>query len=177
MPSVHPVPPSDVPTVKIKLPKEGLVVDSRVILWDKHVLLYDSRYDSSRFVYKRKALRFECKINGDILTVARIDYKGAVGWRKTLYFRIYDPSVEQVPESFDSKTYRYHGLEYEMVPSDAEEVVIDDSVTVVRYGAFADRKTLKMCITMGDNVERIEGQCYSMEHLELSRGLRRFVGL
>lgn len=145
-------------TVEVELSKEGLVIDSRVIRLD--------------FIGRK----FECSIKGTLLKVTRIDQNQ--GWRNSLHFRIYDPAVESIPE-FNSKSYRYHGLEDEMAPCDVEEAIVDPSVKIIIKSAFENCKKMKRCI-MGGSVERIEDgaffNCKAMKSIRLPRSLR-YIGV
>jgi len=148
----------------VELPKEGLIVDSRAIVG----------------TYGDNGWRFECTIEGKTLTVTRTDEDADdefLGWEEDLYFRLYDPTVEEVPE-FNNETYTYHGLENEQAPFHVEEVIVDPSVKIIRKYAFNYCKKMKKC-TMGDNVERIEEgsfcRCESIKNLRLSRALQ-FIG-
>ncbi len=149
---------SDSKKVQVNLPHEGLEVDSRVIYYD------------------RNNYRFDCQIEGNILTITRIDNAGGNGWNVTLKFRVYDPSNETVPNvnHFNKHIYTYHGLEGEQAPCDTVKIIVHSSVTVIRERAFIGCRQLKSCI-MSDNIERIERSafegCEVMEHLYLSRGL------
>ncbi len=92
-----------------------------------------------------------------------------------MYFRVYNPAIETVPESFDSTTYRYFGIEHETAPSDTVEVIIDVSVTTIRGGAFLGCREMKVC-KMHNDVEIIgnnvfEG-CTELKTIKLSTNLR-----
>ena len=115
------------------------------------------------------------EIEGRTLTVTRIeDGDDEPGWENEIFFRVYDPAVEEVPE-FNGKTYTYHGLENEKAPKDVEEVIVDPSAKLIRDEAFIECEKMKKC-TMGDNVEKIEVRafenCHSIKNLRLSRSLR-----
>eukprot|EP00553_Chaetoceros_curvisetus_P015605 CAMPEP_0204642782 /NCGR_PEP_ID=MMETSP0718-20130828/131_1 /ASSEMBLY_ACC=CAM_ASM_000674 /TAXON_ID=230516 /ORGANISM="Chaetoceros curvisetus" /LENGTH=56 /DNA_ID=CAMNT_0051663627 /DNA_START=99 /DNA_END=265 /DNA_ORIENTATION=- len=56
MPTIQFVPESDTDTAKVKLSKEGLVVDPRVML------------DPTHYRYFVAGMRFECNIQGETLT-------------------------------------------------------------------------------------------------------------
>ena len=165
MPSILRVPKSRSNTKQVKLPKEGLVIDSRA-----------NGLDPDDW-------EFECTIEGDMLTITRLNHvhglrlgQARSGW-SMLHFRVYDPSAETVP-AFNSKSYRYHGMDNEYAPRDVEEVIVDDSVIVIQNCAFSDCESMKRC-TMGDNVVEIESEafsnCIALEALQLSRRLE-FIG-
>ncbi len=159
MPAIISVPESRTDKIKLKLSKKRLVADSRVIGLDS------------------EGYRFSCHIDGDILTVTRIDEDAEEGWSEELHFRVYDKDVERVPD-FTSRRYRYHGLDNEKPPYDVEEVVVDHAVKSIKKEAFANFKELKK-VKMFDNVERIEKYaffcCESLENIKLSRALQ-FIG-
>ncbi len=161
MPTILSIPWSDTDTAEVKLMKADLAVDPRVILWDEEL-------------DERQTHTFECTIKGRNLTVRRMDRNA--GWF-ILYCRIYDPSVESVPE-FTSKSYTYHGLDDEYAPSNVEEIIIDPSVEVIKEEAFMNCRRMKRCF-MHDNVVSIEGSafdnCLSLMSIRLSKGLR-FIG-
>ncbi len=169
MPSILSIPYRDADILQIQLAKKGLVIDSRVVGLDK-------------FGWK-----YECEIHGRTLSITRIrkgvyfghwDSDRQLG--RFLRFRLYDPAIESVPESFaSSKPYRYHGLEFEEAPATIREVVVDSSVKVIRESAFHRCARLEKC-TMGDNVEEIEARafcrCHSLKKIRLSKGLRYIDG-
>ncbi len=156
MPSIICVPESRTRKVKLKLSKKGLVIDSRVIGLDS------------------EGHRFECNVSEDILTVERIDRHGEDGWDEELYFRMYDPETDILPD-FTSEKYNYHGLDNEKPPFNVLEVDVGLHVKVIKEGAFANCKQLKKC-TMRDNVEEIENYaffcCEGLENVRLSRSIR-----
>ena len=76
-------------TVEVELSKDDLAIDPRVIKSD----------------YEGWNWKFDCTIDGRTLTVTRIDRDE--GWRRKLYFPLYDPTVEEVPP-FDNKCCTYH---------------------------------------------------------------------
>lgn len=154
MPSILSVPPNDTNIVQVELSKDNMIIDARVIGMDRY------------------AWRFECTIHRNTLTLRRIDkYEG---WYSTLHFRLYDPAVENVPK-FDSKSYRYHGLENEGAPFEVEEVIVDSSVKHIKEEAFFGCGKMKRCI-MTDGVERIGRfafhDCVSIKNIQLPRFLR-----
>ncbi len=153
---------SDTKKVQVDLPHEGLDIDSRVIHYD------------------RNNYRFDCQIEGKVLTITRIDNARGNGWNVILKFRVYDPSTEPVPDAncIKNHIYTYHGLDGEQAPCDAMKVIVHSSVRVIRERAFIGCRQLTSCI-MSDNIERIEHSafegCDAMEYLHLSRGLF-FIG-
>jgi len=154
MPTVQFVPESDTDTAKVKLSKEGLVVDPRVMLVGLSIPSY-RRYSG---------MRFECNIQGETLTVRRIEQDTALplsrGWDVDLFFRIYDPLIENVP-NFHSNTYTYHGLKNERAPTNdyIEEVLVDPAVTMIREEAF-EHCHMKRCIMLGNNVTSIQYRAF-----------------
>ena len=51
--------------------------------------------------------------------------------------------------------YIYRGLKNEEVPKDVTRVIVDGSVTAIKWRAFNNCELL-VCVIMGDNVKRIE---------------------
>jgi hypothetical protein len=57
------------------------------------------------------------------------------------------------------KLYIYRGLDKEKVPKDVTHVIVDSSVTVIKFYAFHQCKYL-VSVIMGDNVKRIEQSAF-----------------
>ncbi len=162
MPSILSVPENpESDTLEVTLYKEGLVIDSRVIEFDRY------------------GVRFECTIEGRKLTIRLVagqfrEFHGE-GWNKEMHFRLYDSEVEKIP-SFDlSAPYMYNGLKNEKPPFDVKRVDIAPHVTIIKEWAFYSCETLETC-TMGDNVEEIEYLafygCHNLNNIKLSKALR-----
>jgi len=70
----------------------------------------------------------------------------------------------------------YHGLDYEneKVPEDVTHVIVDNCVTVIKFGAFSNCELL-VSLIMGDSVKRIEEeaffQCFALRFVRLSKTL------
>ena len=76
------------------------------------------------------------------------------------------------------KLYIYQGLDKERVPRDVTHAIVDDSVTIIKEGAFQGCTHL-ISIIMGDNVKRIEMCaffcCYALRYIRLSTTLE-YIG-
>ena len=76
------------------------------------------------------------------------------------------------------KLYIYQGLDEEKVPKDVTHVIVDNSVTVIKWEAFYLCKHL-VCLIMGDSVKRIEGKafqyCCALRLIRLSKILE-YIG-
>ena len=165
MPSVQPIPePETGLTVVVQLPKDGLVVDSRFMMDGVWPLGLRDNIETA----------FECTVQGRTLTVTkRSDYIYPIPV-STVYFRVYDPDEETVPD-FNSNFYRYYGMDHEKAPIRVEKVVVDDSVDVIQEYAFAGCRHMQNC-TMHDRVWLIKRgafeDCIEMRHIKLSMSLQ-----
>jgi len=89
------------------------------------------------------------------------------------------------PAASAMKLHIYRGLvDDEEIPEDVTHVIIDNSVAVIKRGAF-QRSYLLVCVIMCDNVKRIEGyafwDCHALRIIRLSKtlgyiGARAFCG-
>ena len=72
------------------------------------------------------------------------------------------------------KLHIYKGLDNENVPKDVTHVIVDDSVTIIKKGAFYNCEHLVFVI-MGDNVKRIRMEafrsCIVLRFIRLSKAL------
>ena len=77
------------------------------------------------------------------------------------------------------KLYLYRGLDNEKVPKDVTHVIVDNSVTAIKRGAFSKCELL-LSLIMGDNVKRIEDwafwRCIALRFVRLSKTLE-YIGI
>ena len=164
MPSVQPIPQFFGGIRVVKLPKHGLVVDSRLMMdgvWPER-LQYDIEH------------AFDCIVQGRNLKVIKRPEYMCQYPPTTVYFRVYDPEEETVPD-FNSNVYRYHGMDHEKAPIRVEKVVVDDNVDAIKEYAFAGCRHMRSCI-MHDGVWLIKRgafeDCIEMKHIKLSMALQ-----
>ncbi len=95
-------------------------------------------------------------------------------WQDTLYFRVYDASVEHVP-SFHTTTYTYLGIDGEKVPRNTIVGIVHPSVTIIQKDAFEHCHEMKHCI-IHDDVDIIQEDafyaCKALKTIRLSRNLK-----
>lgn len=142
---------------RLELPKEDLVIDHR---------------EFNQGIPNNEA-EFKCTIDGTNLTIRRIDEDGIEGWNMHLRFRVYDPSIEQVPE-FNDECYTYLGELDEEAPKTVKKVIVRDDVRVVGKEAFQYCAEMRECL-LHDNVLGIKAaafrECMKMENIRLPRRL------
>mmetsp|Transcript_6782 Transcript_6782/g.7800 ORF Transcript_6782/g.7800 Transcript_6782/m.7800 type:complete len:561 (+) Transcript_6782:91-1773(+) len=153
-----PVKQTDVYTVEKELQGRNLQVDPRPI-----------------YRYGRKC-EVTC-VHHNKGTTVTITIKDKEGWgqNKFVYFRVYDPSKENVP-SFVSTTYTYWGLENERAPFGTVKVIIHPLAKVIRRAAMKFCGKLTTC-EMHDDVEIIEYGafefCDALTSITLSKNLKK----
>ena len=149
----------------IRLHKEGLIIDPRCII--PLVWRCSPRIESA----------FECIINERMLTVTRRrgGYNSEILTSK-IYFRIYDPAIEDVP-AFDSTVYKYHGLENEKAPITVRHVIVEHARVIRKY-AFAGCRLMKTC-TLNNEIYYIKKSafedCVTLKYIRLPRELQ-YIG-
>ncbi len=177
----------------IELPKRNMIIDPRPNNQRERI--------NDKFgIYFLKFGKFECMYhdNGTTVTLIRADedevfemYRGqkAIGldidrsdveaagddyFQGPFQFRVFDPSIEQVPD-FVSTRYVYLGIVGEKAPPDTTLLIIDPTVSYIQREAFAGCDKIQKCI-MHDNVEAVGFWafvlCSSMTVINLSRSLR-----
>eukprot|EP00553_Chaetoceros_curvisetus_P009226 CAMPEP_0204615792 /NCGR_PEP_ID=MMETSP0717-20131115/3194_1 /ASSEMBLY_ACC=CAM_ASM_000666 /TAXON_ID=230516 /ORGANISM="Chaetoceros curvisetus" /LENGTH=198 /DNA_ID=CAMNT_0051628817 /DNA_START=32 /DNA_END=625 /DNA_ORIENTATION=+ len=159
-------------SMKVKLPRKGLKLDTRVN--DPHFIRFSIDYHD----------------DGITATLTRLDddyncddeyYNDCDGDKFTM--RLYDPKIETVPD-FTSTVYMYMGLErlsreHEHAPSDTTLVIIHPSVKDIKDVAFAHCVKLRRVI-MHENVEVIGTyafiDCHSLDAVFLPSSIKLIWG-
>ncbi len=135
----------------------NLKVDPRPIHYMSHPIAFEITYKPTTHLENGRTL----------VSVRKIPSPGHErrGWSDTVHFRVYDPAKEVVP-SFKSKTYTYHGLEFERAPTDIVKGIVDKSVKKIRENAFMECNKMKVCV-IHDNIKEIgNGAFFQCESLK-----------
>ncbi len=142
-------------SMEVKLPRKGLKIDPRA--------------NHPRFV------QFSVRYHDDDITVTltRVD-NGRRVYYDPLFIRMYDPEIETVP-AFNTTVYVYCGLDGEFAPKDTTDVIIHESVKIIKKNAF--RHTELRRVVVHDNVEIIERcafyKCSSLVAMYLPSSLKK----
>ncbi len=147
-------------SLEVKLPQKGLKLDTRVN--DPNYVQFDIRYHDDGITVT--------------LTRLRNEYSGCCdGIGRPFTMRVFDPRTEMLP-NLPSTTYISYGLKRERAPWNTTEVIIHNSVRIIRKNAFSGCRNLRRII-MHEDVEAIENcaflGCVSLDAVFLPSSLKK----